>query len=108
MKKFEKNRKILENATRKEVTLRIDREYHQFEVILGTYDEEEQEVYGNAAPKQLVVCLDAALNVVEISVGYDAASDEPNYAIDTYESVEELRESCYCIEELEYYLPFIA
>lgn len=108
MKRFEISRKELENALRGEVSFRILRELHEFEVVLSTYDEEEEACYGNATIKQMLVMLDANLEVIEIQVGYDVACDNPSYAVDTFETFAEFKESCYSTEELGYYLPFVA
>lgn len=89
MKKFEISRKKLENLLWNvpNVELILYRGSHDFDVVFygGTYDVEESEVYGHATIKDVIVGLDADLNVTGIAVGYDIWSD--NYAVDHFKTL---------------------
>lgn len=109
MKKFEMNRKKLEKllwnggfGEEYGIDLILDREEHTFGVILygATYDIEELEAYGHATNKDISVIIDADLNVLSISIGYNICSD--NYPVDTFTSIAEMEAHHYSIEELSF------
>lgn len=84
------------------VEILLDREGHTFGVILygATYDIEELEAYGHATNKDISVIIDADLNVLSISIGYNICSD--NYPIEHFSSIAEMEAHHYSIEELSF------
>ena len=101
MKKFEKNRKKIENIAHKENyvnDINILRKEHKFKIYFTTFDKIAFECYKTTTSLDCIVYLDAELKIVKINVGYVTETEETENIINSYKTLDEFYKSDYFSE----------